>query len=194
MGWIGRVLRALFLIILLLVCAALFFILVIMGDPGEKEQATTASVAAMQPLPGMPQPSLYFDAGNLYQAEYYFNDPILRLSSASGYQLDGVTVQETKPKGADATVREIRLQYISLGSGRVIYVSSLSPARYLRSLPERGFVTAPDQDWALAGMAAVLMRGGSAVHLHALQGETVYQLEGDIGEDELRQCAAAAEL
>lgn len=193
MQWIFRALRGLLLGVLLLLCAALLYVLVIMGDTSPNESAQEP-ISTAAPLSSMPQPSLRFEAENLYQAAYYFNAPLLTLSSASGYRLQGVSVEETKPKGVDAAVREVRLHYANPDTGRAVYVSSLTPARYLRTLPDRGFLAMADQDMTLAGLRAVSMESGDTLHVHAQQGDTIYQIEGELSPEEMRKCAAATEI
>lgn len=194
MQWLLRVLRGFLLAVLFILCAFLFYILVIMGDTGDHDTPAAMATATPAALARMPQSTLYFEGDALYQAETYFNAPIMKLSGYGGWKLRGVTVTESTPEGAGVTVREIRLHYENQQTGYQVNVSSITPSKYLRTLPGRGLITSTDQNWMLAGMNAVLMSGASTLHLHAQNGEVIYQIEGDVDADTLREAAGRAEM
>ena len=177
------------MLVLLLVCAALLYLVVIMGDGSGGGEGVPAATAA--PLAAMPQPRLSLSVEALGQASYYFNAPLMTLEDGCGWRLEGVYISDFTPEGMDSTVREVRLRYTN-EAGAAVDVSSLTPSRYLRALPERGFLTATDQSWELAGRRAVLMQSGGTLHLHIQNGETVYQIEGAVDVAALRSAAAAA--
>lgn len=196
MRWIRSVLRGLVMSVLLVVCGALFYVLVIMGDSQDFDDdfLYDETITAGVQLAEMPQSTLNFTAADLYQAEYYFNDPLLKLSAKSGWTLEGVTVLDSTPEGAEGTVREIRLKYTGGEGGGTLYVSSITPASYLRSMASRGFSAASDQEWFMGGTKAVLMRSGDTVHVHMQRGDLIYQIEGDVDAETLRKAASQIEM
>ena len=190
MHFLRRALRMVLITIVLCLSAVLFYLLVIMGDTRMPDQ-TEASVQAGS-LAGLSQSPLTFSGDSLHQAEYYFNAPVLTLGGQD-WQPQEITVWDRVPEGVDVSVREICLRYVHT-DGTEVWVSSLTPARCLRSLPERGFVASIDQDWMLAGVKAVLMSNGRMLHLHVQKGDVVYQIEGNVDMDALRKAAGAASL
>lgn len=190
--WVRSVIRWIVMAVLLLLCAALFYVLVIMGgsQPDSGMEATPTQGA----LASMPQPALQFPSESLYQASYYFNAPIMTISARANCQLDSVTVSEYIPEGVREKVREVLLTYRDMETGKMVRVSSMTPSSCLSALPRRGFYAAPDQDWQLGSMRAVLMQSGSTLHLHAQKEDVVYQIEGEIDSDTLRRVLASAEL
>lgn len=149
------------MLVLLLVCAALLYLVVIMGDGSGGGEGVRRRPP---PVGGMPQPRLSLSVEALGQASYYFNAPLMTLEDGCGWRLEGVYISDFTPEGMDSTVREVRLRYTN-EAGAAVDVSSLTPSRYLRALPERGFLTATDQSWELAGRRAVLMQSGGTLHL-----------------------------
>jgi len=186
-----RVLRGLVQAVLLLVCGVIFYLMVIMGDTKTPDMAAEISLTAA-PLAKLPQSPLEFTADTLYQAEYYFNAPILKLGGRE-WMLQKAVVQDTVPKSVGVSVREVRLRYTN-ADGAVVEVSSLTPARCLRVLSAKGFITAMDQEWMMAGSQAVFMKSGDTLHLHIVKGEVVYQIEGAVGLEALRKAAGTAEV
>lgn len=179
--------------VLLAVTAALLYILIIMGD-GPKTSVPTEAVVSPQSQAQMPQDTLYFDAKDLYQAQYFFSDPFIRLSDASGWQMQGITVLDYVPEGTSASVRELCLQYVDSITGLAVNVSTIDSPVVIRSLPARGFFATTDQEWTFCGMRAVMMRNGDTLHLHAEQGDVVYQVEGDVSAETLRTLMEYIEL
>ena len=179
--------------VLLLLCAALFYVLVIMGgsQPADIGIEATATPGA---LASMPQPTLQFASGDLHQASYYFNAPVMTVSTRSNCQLESVTVSEYFPEGIKEKVREVLLTYRDMETGKALKVSSITPSSFLSSLSKRGFYASADQDWQIGSMRAVLMQKGSTLHLHAQKDNVVYQIEGEIDSDILRRVLASAEL
>lgn len=191
-----ELLHGVVLAILLLLTAVLFYVLVIMGDAPDAPDIGSAEMSQPAgPLTSLPQASLSFTSAELHQAGYYFSAPILRLAGDTpGWQLESVLVSESVPSGVDCTVREIALRYRAQESGALVTLSSMTPDDCLRALPARGFAAASDQEWSLAGLRAVLMRSGTTLNLSAQRADVVYQIEGDIDMDTLRQLLFAAEL
>lgn len=192
MQWLHRVLRGLLLTVLLTLCAVLFYLLVIMGG-GLSTDMYAEPTASPAPLSAMPQPSLSFSARDVYQVTYYFNAPILALSSASGWYLQEATVEERVPDGMQESIREIRLRYAK-EDGATVFLSSITPDTFIKTLTADGFVTASDQSMTIAGMNAVMMSNGTTQRLHAQWGNTVYQIKGDVGADILKKVAASCVL
>lgn len=193
MRWVRRALRGVVLAVLLAVCAVLFYLLVIMGDTPGPDLAPEPT-ASLSPLQALPQGGLAFPAGEIGQAAAYFPAPLLRLSETAGWRLEGIEVRDAQVQGIGEAVREVRLRYAESGTGAAVEVSSLTPSRYLRCLPARGFLAATDQDWTLAGLKAVLMSDGRILHLHAERGDIVYQIEGEVGVEVLKRASSATEL
>ena len=54
------------------------------------------------------------------------------------------------------------------------------------------FSTAVNSMYPSLGQSAVMMTREGATHMHALWGEAVYQLEGDVSAETLRAAAGAA--
>ncbi len=189
--WIGRALRGLFVGILLLLCAAMFYLLVIMGDIPGGDPVPVAATATPQPLAALPSTTIRFTSDDFYQTAYYFNAPILMLTSGQGWQFVEGTITDSVPEGAGVTVREVSLLYRDQ-SGAEVRVSTMTPSRVVQSLSQRGYLPASDQSWTLAGRPAVLMSNGDVLHLHAQNGEIVYQIEGRVAADVLRRAASVA--
>lgn len=190
---IKNILQAVVLTVLLALCAGLLYILIIMGD-GPKTDLVLEATPSPPPLASMPQDSLRFEATDLYQAEYYFNEPFARLPENMGWTLDGIVVSNYVPQGQQNEVREICLRYVDDRTGGQVNVSTITPSISLRALPGRGFVAATNQDLMICGLRAVLMRKDMTLHLHAQRDEVVYQVEGDIDLETLQRVAPLLEI
>jgi len=190
--WARRFFRGFVMCVMVLMSASLFYLLIIMGDSLDSAASNRGGVPAQ--MENLPQSPLHLDAGSLNDAKKYFNAPILRLSANSKWTLEDIWALDDQPAGVGMMVREVRLRYRNDGTGGEVYVSSITPSRYLRALPARGFATVEGENLVMANMRAVLMSNGAWLHAHAQSGESIYQMEGQVSEEEFRGAVAAAAL
>lgn len=190
--WIKRMLRGAIMCAMILVSACLFYVLIIMGDTYDAS-ATPQGNASVQ-LMDLPYSPMELDANAIKEAQQYFNAPIMRLAGNTKWRLEGIIVQDEQPPGVGMMIREVRLQYIDDATGSRVNVSSLTPSRYLRGLTSRGLSAVAQQQGVMANMRAVIMSDGALLHAHAQDGESVYQIEGNVSDEEMRSAMASAAL
>jgi len=186
-----RIFRGFVMFVMVLMSAALFYLLIIMGDSYDPAANRGREPAQMESLTQSP---LHMDANKIKDAIKYFSAPILRLSENSKWKLVDIRVSDEQPAGVGMLVREVRLRYRNDDSGAEVDVSSITPSRYLRALPARGFAAVEGENLVIANMRAVMMTNGAMLHAHAQNGESIYQIEGSVSDEDFKNAAAAASL
>lgn len=185
------VLKGLGALVLMALAACVLYIVVIMTDTPERQNTLESARA--------PQRSTLSEGDNriavssLAQAAEYFDGRMLVLSDSSGYRLESIELRDWKPDGAPETVRALRLGYA--GDTGALWVSSVSSAGYLASLPARGYAPVLEQGITLAGLQAVLMASpDDAPCVYAQLDGIVYEMEGTLSKEALCQLAWQAKL
>lgn len=191
MQWARRIFRGFVMCAMVLISATMFYLLIIMGDSYDSAATSQGEPAQMENLAQSP---LRVDSGKLSDARKYFNAPLLRLSDNSKWKLVEILVLEEQPSGVGMVVREVRAHYRNEDTGGEVDVSSITPSRYLRALTTRGLATVEGEVLVMANMRAVMMSDGTTLHAHAQNGESIYQIEGQISMEDLESATAAASL
>ena len=186
MKWIRRAGRWILFAIVFALCAAMFYLIAIMGD-GDADSAAQ-SAPALAPAAAMENGAATFAADALESAKGYSEAPVMTLSS--GWYLTGGEVRQWSERGRE--MREVRLHYTRNNGTEQVDVSTITPRDYLYTLLDHGYQTALTEDCTLLGQSAVMMTREGATHMHALWGEAVYQLEGNVSAETLRAAAGAA--
>ena len=174
MKWIRRAGRWILFAIVFALCAAMFYLIAIMGD-GDADSAAQ-SAPALAPAAAMENGAATFAADALESAKGYSEAPVMTLSS--GWYLTGGEVRQWSERGRE--MREVRLHYTRNNGTEQVDVSTITPRDYLYTLPDNGYQTALTEECTLLGQSAVMMTREGATHMHALWGEAVYQLEGNV--------------
>lgn len=191
MQWAKRIFRSLVTCVMIVISAAMFYLLIIMGDAANLSADRGREPTKMESIAQSP---LTIDVRKIGDARKYFDAPVLRLSERSKWKLTNIWVLEDQPAGVGMIVREIRMHYRQEETGAEVDVSSITPSRYLRALPARGLATVEGENLVIANMRAVLMSDGSILHAHAQNGESIYQIEGQVSEEDFKDAAAAATM
>lgn len=190
---VKQLLRGIVMCVMILISAALLYVLIIMGDTYDKPSGKQGGEQQVH-VETLPESPLVLGANAIKDAQQYFDGPIMRLAGDVAWQLEDIVISDDQPPGVGMIVREVRLRYINKNTGSELAVSSLTPSRYLRALPVRGLVAEAEQQVVMANMRAELMRSGTLLHAHAQNGENIYQIEGNISEEELKSALASAAL
>lgn len=186
MKWIRRAGRWVVFAIVFALCAAMFYLIAVMGD-GDADSAAQ-SAPTLAPAAAMENGAVAFAADALESAKSYCEAPVMTL--ASGWYLTGGEARQWTERGK--TMREVRLHYTRNNGTEQVDVSTVTPRDYLYTLPDNGYRTALTETCTLLGQPAVMMTREGATHMHALWGEAVYQLEGNVSAETLRAAAGAA--
>ena len=186
MKWIGRAARWALLAVVFVICAALFYLIAVMGNGDDTHDARQS--ATLAPAAAMEDGVMPFAADALESAKGYSEAPVMTLSS--GWYLTGGEVRQWSERGRE--MREVRLHYTRNNGTEQVDVSTITPRDYLYTLPDNGYQTALTEECTLLGQSAVMMTREGATHMHALCGEAVYQLEGNVSAETLRAAAGAA--
>lgn len=186
-----QLLRGMVMCVMILISVGLFYILIIMGDTYDTPSGNQGGEQQVQ-MAALPKSPLVLGANAIKEAQQYFSGSIMRLAGDAVWQLEDIIITDDQPAGVGMIVREVRLRYTNGQSGSELSVSSLTPSRYLQSLPMRGLEAVGDQQAIMANMRAVLMSNGTLQHAHAQNGENVYQIEGNVTDEELRSALASA--
>ncbi|HML49317.1 MAG TPA: hypothetical protein PKE04_21470 [Clostridia bacterium] len=177
-------------ILLALVSFVLYLIVVTTDTPERQNTLETTRASQKSALPGG---ASQLSLSSLGQASEYFGGKMLVLADNSGFRLESIELRDWQPDGAPEPVREVRLGY-SGGMG-TLWVSSVSPASYLNSLPQRGYTPVLEQGITLAGLQAVLLMSATdAFHIYAQSENVVFELEGALSKEALCELAWQAKL
>lgn len=186
MKWIGRALRAILLAVMLLLCAGVFYLIAIMGDSADRDAA--AVYPSLAPHAAMEDGTLAFSADDLAAAQAYSGAPLMTISG--GWYATGGEVRQWQERGE--TMREVRIFYTQNNTTTQIAVSTVTPREYLYTLPDRGLLPAAAQDYRMLNQQAACMGEGDLLHVHAVRGDAVYQIEGTVSAETLRTAAGLA--
>ena len=179
--WIKRLLTLVCWSFLAAACACTFYLVAVMGEAPELGRAAQGEAPVAVPLPSARPLGGEITVQN---ASSYFPADLLALGDQAPLSAAAADVRV-----GGEICRVVSLEYAPQGNARIRCISA-TPASYLLSLTDAGFV--PDT------AAGLRLRGQSAVHLSGPEGGALVAREGDavyvlLGPDDLNALYALGE-
>ena len=104
-----------------------------------------------------------------------------------------VSERESEAEFGGERCRVVTREY-ALASGETALAISATPAAYIERLSQEGWTPELITGFSLAGLDAVYERNGERALLAAREGNTIYLIEAEAGEEEIYALGVGAEL